>query len=387
MKRMVEEGVRFDAIVTDCPYHLTSIVKRFGKPGSAPTKSNGATGVYERSARGFMGKEWDGGGISFHPQTWGLCYELLKPGGHLLAFGGTRTFHRIGWAIEGGGFEIRDCVSWLYGSGFPKSHNMKGEWEGWGTALKPAWEPIILARKPLSESSVGANVLEHGTGALNIGSCRIDAENNRPWRQPAGKGVALSAAIDGSLRNPIEDRSDKGRWPANVCHDGSEEVLEAFAAFGESKSPQPYARASGSASKAVYGEYASRDGQINASFGDTGTAARFFYSAKADKEDRWGSKHPTVKPVDLMRWLVRLVTPPGGTVLDPFAGSGTTGIACMAEGFNAVLIEREAEYHADIQERLAYYRGEGRHWLARKAEQEPEKAGGHDLPLFTGGAQ
>ncbi len=338
MRRLAEEGVKVDAIVTDPPYHLTS-------------GGNGG---------GFMGKAWDGGDVAFNSVTWGTASGLLKPGGYLLAFGGTRTYHRLGWAIEGGGFEIRDCIAWLYGSGFPKSHNLDGEWDGWGTALKPALEPICVARKPLGEKTVAANVLKHGTGAINVDGCRIEAQG-RPAREgdyKATENTVYEGRMDGSLAGGSKavGTTDLGRWPANVCHDGSPEVEAAFAAFGEKTSggvnhqPQP------------------------------GTASRFFYTAKADAHDRWGSKHPTVKPIDLMRWLVRLVTPPGGTVLDPFAGSGTTGIAAMAEGFDAILIEREDEYIADIRERLAFYQGEGRHSLASKNRKREH--GHDDLPLF-----
>lgn len=258
-----------DSVVTDPPYHLTSIVKRFGADEAKPVRA----GVYARSTAGFMGKQWDGGDIAFRPEVWKLCFDRLKPGGHLIAFGGARTYHRMVCAIEDAGFEIRDQIMWLYGSGFPKSHDVaKGidraagaergkirhaprpetsgtmsghmdsrpwieasrecgfheadgpvpvtpeaaQWQGWGTALKPAHEPIVLARKPLA-GTVAENVLRHGTGAVNVDGCRVEAESNRPWRQPEGIGVALSGSVDGSLRNEIEDRSHLGRWPANVC--------------------------------------------------------------------------------------------------------------------------------------------------------------------------
>ena len=158
MKKMIDEGIKVDSIVTDPPYHLKSIVKRFGKKNSAPPKG---ISVYTRSATGFMGKEWDGGDIAFRKETWKLALKLLKSGGHLLSFGGSRTYHRMAVAIEDGGFEIRDQIMWLYGSGFPKSHNLG---DGWGTGLKPAHEPIVLARKPISEKTIADNVLEHGTG-------------------------------------------------------------------------------------------------------------------------------------------------------------------------------------------------------------------------------
>ncbi|WP_419900616.1 DNA-methyltransferase [Roseomonas sp. USHLN139] len=349
-------GEQVDAVITDPPYHLTSVVKRFGKEGAAPAK-HGTDGLFARQSRGFMGKEWDGGDIAFQPETWRLAFDLLKPGGHLLAFGGSRTYHRMAVAIEDAGFELRDTVMWLYGTGFPKSHDVsKGidkmlgaerekvapksvighqrnignvrpymldpnhmtvsdepaspeaaQWQGWGTALKPAFEPIIVARKPLA-GTVAANVLAHGTGALNIDACRVQGEDNPvKWDKPRGGIWTTDSAATGTLvENPA------GRWPANVIHDGSEQVEAAF----------------------------------------PGEAARFFYSAKASKADRADSKHPTVKPLALMRYLCRLVTPPGGTVLDPFSGSGTTLQAAMECGFNAIAIEREPEYQADIRRRI-----------------------------------
>lgn len=420
MARLREEGVLVDSIVTDAPYHLTSIVKRFGKDDSAPAKSNGQTGVYGRAAAGFMGQKWDGGDVAFRPETWRLAFDLLKPGGHMLVFGGTRTYHRLACAIEDAGFEIRDQIQWLYGSGFPKSHNVskgidkaagqKGslgdyrtpdhaikrkpgnerqhegyqrpwrddpeaedrslrryipatedarEWQGWGTALKPACEPIVLARKPL-EGTVAANVLEHGTGALNIDGCRmgIDAEErdtiDRRSGRDDGKGnshLAFAQRPDGETFTS----HPQGRWPANVIHDGSEEVLEAFAVSGESYG-------SGGGMKdlrkgALFQGKTNPNITDHCGFGDTGTAARFFYSSKADASDRLGSKHPTVKPVDLMAYLCRLITPPGGLVLDPFAGSGTTAMAALREGFDAILIEKEARFVADIRHRLAHVEG------------------------------
>jgi site-specific DNA-methyltransferase (adenine-specific) len=173
-----------DSIVTDPPYHLTSIVKRFGKEGSAPAKF-GTDGAFARASKGFMGKEWDGGDIAFRTDVWSECLRVLKPGGHLLSFGGSRTYHRMAVAIEDAGFEIRDQIMWVYASGFPKSHNIgkaidkmdvDNEWEGWGTALKPAHEPICMARKPLSEKTIAENVLKHGTGGINIDDCRIGSD-------------------------------------------------------------------------------------------------------------------------------------------------------------------------------------------------------------------
>jgi site-specific DNA-methyltransferase (adenine-specific) len=263
-----------DSCVTDPPYHLTSIVKRFANttPEREVFAANNPTSAYSNLTRGFMGKQWDGGDIAFRAEVWAEVFRVLKPGAHLIAFGGTRTYHRMTCAIEDSGFEVRDQIGWLYGSGFPKSHDQGG---GWGTALKPAWEPIALARKPLI-GTVAANMAAHGTGAINVDGCRVERD----------------------------ETTSLERWPANVVHDGSDESI------------------------------------------------RFFYTAKADADDRLGSKHPTVKPLDLMQWLIRLVTPPGGLVLDPFAGTGTTGEAAMREGMGAALIEIEPEYQADIRRRM-----------------------------------
>lgn len=408
MRDMAERGETVHAVVTDPPYHLTSIVKRFGGEAAAPVASNGATGVYGRSAAGFMGKQWDGGDIAFRPETWRLVYDLLPPGGHLVAFGGTRTFHRMAVAIEDAGFDMRDTLMWLYGTGFPKSHDVsKGieakmltggsgpknlrqrdmggayrphalagtegygdgrmsrgadtdrdyanappvttpeaaAWAGWGTALKPAWEPIILARKPLA-GTVAANVLAHQTGALNIDGCRIACADDYP-----SGGTHNHEGTGWGMRPVRTQQHQDGRWPANVLHDGSDEVEEAFAAFGSDKGAAAPVRGN-EPSDVVKNALSARARVPGIFHGDTGTASRFFYSAKASAADRAGSKHPTVKPVALIRWLVRLVCPVGGTVLDPFAGSGTTGEACRAEGMRAVLCEREPEYQDDIRRRL-----------------------------------
>lgn len=402
-----------DSVVTDPPYALVSIQKRWGKPGGAPSKSKDA---YKRASAGFMGKQWDTGEVAFAVEFWAEVLRVLKPGGHVAAFSGTRTYHRLACAIEDAGFEIRDQLAWAYGTGFPKSLDVskaidkaagakgaygdakteahrryieKGElrgdrghdgwqrpwmddpeavanagrtylpatdaakhWQGWGSALKPAWEPICLARKPLI-GTVAENVLRYGTGALNIDACRVGTDGNRPLRgarrnlesdenrNAYGKGLAGSAAIG---------ETSMGRHPANLLHDGSSEVVEAFPdAPGQQRYTGPEFGAKDSVN--CFGDY----GPIKAAHprGDSGSAARFFYSAKADSDDRLGSKHPTVKPVDLMQWLCRLITPPGGVVLDCFAGTGATGAAAFREGFSAILIEREPEYQADIARRMA----------------------------------
>jgi site-specific DNA-methyltransferase (adenine-specific) len=352
-----------DSVVTDPPYHLTSIVKRFGAEDAAPAKG----GVYNRSARGFMGKQWDGGEIAFDPETWAAVMRVLKPGGHLLAFGAPKNFGFMQYAIAHAGFEIRDVLAWMFGSGFPKSHNQPG---GWGTALKPAYEPIIMGRKALV-GTVARNIELHGTGAINIDGCRVGTEERLNLS-------ASSNEIYGQFKGEeTEGRMAVGRWPANVLHDGSDEVVGAFPESGP-----PCGSAKKSTSQGwIAGSPNSQAGSNAAYVGDTGNASRFFYTAKADSDDRLGSRHPTVKPLDLMQWLVRLVTPKNGTVLDCFAGTGTTGEAAWREGMNAVLIEREPEYQDDIRRRMKLAMGgpEERARESIKAKNLPMDAG----PLFN----
>jgi DNA modification methylase len=591
---LLADGVRVHSIVTDPPYHLTALT-----PGTFGHKQNGDGSDRTQQAnykrRGFMNQAWDGGDIAFQAATWRLCYDLLPPGGHMLCFGGTRTFHRLVCAIEDAGFEIRDTISWNFGAGFPKSlnvgkkldaaeercacissvrsvwHHMDTEeslsggeeqdmrqnmrrqgngheecqaegdtehpmpdvrevispsavtaspqigellqwqlpkqdvcnavkplrgqregqevsgqrngggnesslerwsdlpqsaWElrqrevcplpagpvehgqggrlrdgasasdgavdrptagadrngashrpsaveqfadqsgivagqsepqvggawpvcrgcgkpivpdGLGTSLKPAMELVCVARKPLV-GTVAANVLAHGTGALNIDATRIPAAEGdiAGWHEtPKTNGQTSAGFLDG-LNDSASAKNASGRWPANVCHDGSDEVVKAFpdsnGQQGRVTGDEP--TANGFSGAVSFGGMKARIGGYEPRL-DSGSAARFFYSArpddekrfhyssKADADDRLQSRHPTIKPVDLLRWLVRLVTPPGGTVLDCFAGSGTTGMACMAEGFDCILIEAEAEYVADIRARIAHVHGE-------------------DTPLFSG---
>jgi site-specific DNA-methyltransferase (adenine-specific) len=456
LKTLADASV--DAIVTDPPYEL-----------------------------GFMGKAWDQSGIAYNVDMWQEALRVLKPGGHLLAFGGSRTYHRLACAIEDAGFEIRDQIMWIYGSGFPKSldvskaiekqgSGVRGQgsakarttdncslrtdhWLGWGTALKPAHEPIVVARKPLI-GTVAANVLEHGTGALNIDGCRVETEENLNGGAYAKNG---QERYDGNENwrykregGAGEFRQPQGRWPANVLHDGSEEVVSLFpetetgnkelhhqrktsktaTVYGERDAPpEQFSGDSGSAARFFYEVKAdsesasqqvseesgadtlvsaanadlltcSRKGEPSAArffykvrgdgnatnfamqqgvkHFDSGSPARFFYCPKADKQEREigcymlaaeplaygnqakaevkrgnlehagksgmntvhlrGNTHPTVKPIDLMAWLCRLVTPLGGTVLDCFMGSGSTGIAALREGFNFIGIEINAAY-------------------------------------------
>lgn len=378
----MDEG-SVDSCVCDPPYHLTSIVKRFGADAAAPAKV-GKTGAFARASAGFMGKKWDGGDVAFRPETWAAVMRVLKPGSYLIAFSGTRTFHRMACAIEDAGFDIRDQIGWCFGSGFPKSHNLG---QGRGTALKPAWEPICLARKPLVGTNA-QNVEQFGTGGLNIDVCRISGAGDvkprgsskldtdmhegwaRPWMEDRG-------TVQQRHDDAIERANTLGRWPANLIHDGSDEVL---AAFPEAPGQQFASRDDQRSQGTVYGAIA-MNGKGYEPRGDEGSAARFFYTAKADADDRLGSKHPTVKPIDLMQYLVRLVTPIGGLVLDPFAGTGTTGEAAWREGMRAVLIEREPEYQGDIARRMEL--AENPTKRAAVAKSKNNLRGAEGTPLFT----
>jgi len=396
MRTMADNSV--DAIITDPPYEL-----------------------------GFMGKSWDSTGVAYDVTVWQECLRVLKPGGHLLAFGGSRTYHRLAVAIEDAGFQIRDQIMWVYGSGFPKSLNIskaidkaagvKGEiigysrgvgvsaednnfgginrgavgikqtgidvpiiapataeakqWDGWGTALKPAHEPIVLARKPL-DGTVANNVLTHGVGGINIDGCRVDYNGEKPsgWfdeKERTNAGFKLTAGSS----SVITSIPSTGRFPANFIHDGSDEVLELFPDTAGSwgvRTQRP--------NRSPF--VSDNENLVNTNQkSESGSAARFFYCAKASKKDRnegldgFAEKreadriisdgvggdnprnrsnkpklnhHPTVKPTELMRYLCRLITPPNGTVLDPFTGSGSTGKAATLEGFNFIGIEQSAEY-------------------------------------------
>lgn len=375
-----------DACVCDPPYHLTSIVKRFGSSTAASAKV-GKTGAYARASKGFMGKTWDGGDIAFQPAFWAQVLRVLKPGAYIVAFSSTRTFGRMACAIEDAGFIVHPFVAWIFGQGFPKAHKIvasgltdldreTGGWNGWhygGQALKPAIEPIFMGQKPFAAGLTGTqNVQRHGVGALNIDGCRIGVGDDRA----SGGGPGANRQTEGWGMTTGASRPDDGRWPANVAHDGSPEVVGAFPDTGPGGFPASRG-AGGIATKGCKGQSG-----LTAGATDAGSAARFFYSAKADADDRLGSKHPTVKPIDLMQWLLRLVTPPGGTVLDPFAGTGTTGEAAWREGCRAVLIEREAEYQADIQRRMKLVLGgpEERQRESIKARGLTADAG----PLFGG---
>lgn len=376
LPRLRANGERFESCITDPPYHLTSITNRFGRPGSAPAQP-GNDGAFVRQTAGFMGRSWDGGDIAFRPETWAAVRGVLRPGAYLAAFGSTRGFHRMACAIEDAGFEIVTTLMWVFGSGKPTSHNAEKaidrhlgltgvakpyraptrrmktgsmqnksgswskqdqsyqphnyrgatpesrRWHGYGTGLKPAYEPIVLARVPW-EGTLANNLLTYGCGALNIDDCRIWPEDY--------------------------DGTQEGRWPANLLHDGSDEVLDAFPDAPGQQGPVAYDGRPRQGN--VYGRMV-RAGTSGPPREDSGSAARFFYCAKAGQEDRCGSTHPTVKPAALMRWLTRLIVPPHGRVIDPFAGTGSTGAAADALGHDAVLIEREADYVADAERKVA----------------------------------
>ena len=400
LKTLADNSV--DSVVTDPPYEL-----------------------------GFMGKSWDASGIAYSVELWQEVLRVLKPGGHLLAFSGSRTYHRMVVAIEDAGFEIRDQIMWIYGSGFPKSLDiakamdkslgLQGEkigertfgktstgqgagwnenavaatgkqdvfapaspnakqWQGWGTALKPAHEPVVVARKPLI-GTVAANVLTYGTGGLNIDASRVGRAEGDD--SVAGKRTATFGTQEtqsGGDGSGGWEQNEGGRWPANVIHDGSDEVVELFpanAGGGHWVKTKVTGYGEFGGGKSEYFGQGEKDGK--------GSAARFFYCAKASKRDRnegldgfelkqtiggggltvvggaYGSikapgqnHHPTVKPTDLMRYLCRLVTPPGGIVLDPFMGSGSTGKAAMYEGFEFVGIELTDEYLPIAKARIEF---------------------------------
>lgn len=389
LRSMADNSI--DSVVTDPPYALVSIVKRFGKPGSAPAVGNDA---YQRASAGFMGKQWDTGETAFSDEFWAEVLRVLKPGGHVVAFSGTRTYHRMAVAIEDAGFEIRDQLGWLYGSGFPKSHdvskgidraagvdsgtayvahgnnavfgNGKGKargvdrtpgarlsgspatpdaikWQGWGTALKPAWEPICLARKPLSESTVAANVLRWGTGALNIDGCRVGSEAITIRGGGGGAGTGWGEVASSPL----------GRWPANIAHDGSDEVLAGFPADGDESAARFFYCAKASRADRDEGLGGFAEVETAAMQGNMTTGQRLAGNGTPISTPKRANTHPTVKPTALMQWLCRMVTPPGGTVLDPFMGSGSTGKAALREGFDFVGCEREDEYMPIAKARVA----------------------------------
>ncbi len=300
----------------------------------------------------FMGKKWDYDVPSV--ELWEAALKALKPGGHLLAFAGTRTYHRMTVNIEDAGFTIRDMVAWVYGTGFPKS-SKKGLWGGYGTALKPAHEPICVAMKPL-DGTFANNALEHGVAGLNIDRCRVGTEiisthsrgkNTAFPKRPTETTVEESGRV---VRQDIHlGKERQGRWPANLIHDGSEEVLENFPSNKSSGGTAGGRRRGGK----VYGKYQGQNLEP-IGFGDKGSTSRFFYCAKANKKERGeGNNHPTVKPIALMRYLLTLVTyPEYNLIIDPFMGSGTTALACLELGLPFIGIEKEKEYYDLAIERI-----------------------------------
>ena len=350
--RLLPDGC-VDAVVTDPPYGLGFMGRDWDAPGGCGdfpmrrtvevnTVNTGVSrqGGRQRSCAAFARRQQrDAMAYGERMREWATeSLRVARPGAHLLAFGGTRTFHRLACAIEDAGWEIRDCLMWLYGTGFPKSKNVAG---GWGTALKPAWEPIILARKPLC-GTVAQNVQAHGTGALNVDGCRIGrAESDRFEYGVSGDEAPSESPAHGAIGRHAYSAHDAGRWPANLVLDE-----EAAAMLDEQSGERDSTRSNGNDNNGVrgFGSFGVGGGTSN-DYRDKGGASRFFYCAKASREERGeGNNHPTVKPLDLMRWLVRLVTPPGGIVLDPFSGSGTTGCAAKAEGFRFVGFDSDAHY-------------------------------------------
>lgn len=449
LRRLIDEGVRVPAVLTDPPYGLVATTKRFGKENAAPAKF-GSDGAFQRAGAGFMGSKWDGTGIERDPEFWALIFEILLPGGYCVAFSGASTFDLQTYAMRQAGFIIHPMIGWTFGSGFPKDHDaakavdralgVKGEvvpsgdpvrrmipgaqqhstgdwtksderiyqpgeyvpaspeaeaWNGWAygaQALKPALEPICVAQKPFSEKNGALNLLKHGVGAVNIDACRVatgDNLNGGAYAEVGGRQESPALHAGSGMNVPgktvgADFVQPLGRHPANLITDNSDEVR---ALFPDSNGQQGDVRGTepsrtGQAGTACYGEY-SGDRPPTPKRQETDTsAARFFnafpldaeslyYHAKASKRDRIyecrtcgnhviGAKpscecspnvrtHPTVKPIGLMEHLVKLVTPPGGTVLDCFAGTGTTGKAAQNLGFNAILLEADPDFCRDIR--------------------------------------
>lgn len=455
-----------DSIVTDPPYGLNFMEKKWDAPWNSAAKKSKRTHTYGdqwknakcRLCGNFSSKDplckceepdWivenkTNSASMIAYQQWATVWaeELLrvaKPGAHILVFGGTRTFHRITSALEDAGWEVRDTMMWAYGQGFPKNRDISKDidkklkskrkvvgkrkqanaahgsnswnreweitkaatkeakkWKGWGTALKPAWEPIVLARKPLAEKNIAENVLKYGTGGLNIDKCRIATDELKSGTSKRGKGGenSLNCSADGSLEKDFYYDGSKGRFPANLAHDGSEEVKSLFPTANSS-------RANGNLNNPKHGSknrnptsYDWNPERESHDYRDTGSAARFFYCPKASSKDRneglenapdrtlsrscsaqaqenkgtprkiskggfnktfiLKNNHPTVKPTELMKYLVRLVTPPGGIVLDPFMGSGSTGKAALLEGALFIGIDSHDEYVEIAKHRLKH---------------------------------
>lgn len=419
LRRLIDEGVRVHSVVTDPPYGLVSIQKRFGKEGSKAARTEKNDGSFARLSKGFMGRAWDGTGIERDPEFWQLIYDILLPGGYVFAFSGSRTGHWQACAMELAGFIMHPMHGWCFGSGFPKAHNasraidahltlgksnpraakeinklrpgemretatlpnngiMSGErmggltndnpltpeaaeWEGWayGTqAQKPALEPIYLGQKPFDCKTGAANLLKHGVGAVNIDGCRVPTVEGD--YASGGQNNTVAFRTSEKVGSPRTEQHPDGRHPANLILDGSPEVVAMFPAKAGAAAPVKGTEPSG-VTKEIYGKFNGRT--PGTFFNDEGSAARFFhrfgpdadpliYHGKAGKADRAGGNHPTVKPIALMQYLIRHITPPGGTVLDPFAGSGTTAEAAKREGMKCILMEAEPEYIEFLEKRF-----------------------------------
>ncbi len=417
MRTMADNSV--DSVVTDPPYGIRFMGKswdgadiegRAAYRASMPSHAVacGAIGGH-RSIAAEAGK-YDltpAGMRAFQAFTfeWATeCLRVLKPGGYLLSFAAPRTYHHMAVGIEMAGFEIRDQIMWVFGSGFPKSHNLKGEHDGWGTALKPAHEPICMARKPIP-NTVAANVETHGTGAINIDACRIhsdDAKGGEYSQRRMAPGHVVNST--GAYKQDVQfiGAMKPGRWPANLIHDGSDAVVAMFpteaGAAASVTGTEPTANGfSGAVS------YSGMRKRVPGAFhGDSGSAARFFYCAKTSRADRHeglvnpgaqfkkgttlrkvaltdtkGNNHPTVKPTDLMAYLLRLVTPVGGIALDPFMGSGSTGKAAMREGFNFIGCEQDPAYMAIARARIEH------ELAAQELRQQERTKAEQQLTLFA----
>lgn len=451
LRRLIDQGVQVHSVVTDPPYGLTSIIKRFGKGNAAPALSNGATGVFKRASGGFMGQQWDGSGIERDPEFWKLIYDILLPGGYVIAFSGSRTGHWQACAMEMAGFTMHPMTGWVFGQGFPKDHDAAKaidrelgverkvvgtewipnhirsggyvdaahgtqragfardvtqttsqeahQWEGWayGTqSIKPALEPIYIGQKPFSEKNGAQNLLKHGVGAVNIDACRVPAPGEEITNHSRGADSAISKGIYGDSSAQATHQTAgqvSGRHPANLLLDGSEAVAKLFpqTASGTGAVKRKSAAENQGNTGSTFGAESRPEGTEVTCYGDSGSAARYFntfppdneaiyYHAKATAKDRIvecticgtygiGEKpkcgcqdattgktstrsHPTVKPTGLMEWLVRLVTPTGGIVLDPFGGTGSTGAAARAQGFDCILMEADENYCRDIRTRF-----------------------------------
>lgn len=415
------EDCTFDAVVTDPPYGLSFMGAEWDSFGT-DTRQPGDEHYWVPDnpfGRASVRYGWNQdkaklalSNAAFQDIMTHIFSEVLrvsKPGAHLLCFGGTRTFHRMACAIEDAGWEIRDCIMWVYGSGFPKSmdvgkaidkelgaerpvvghsnhgsgqwkgklaNHRKGdtgigmfdgsgksfditgpasdqarEWDGWGTALKPAWEPIIVARKPL-DGTVARNVMEYGTGALNIDACRVPTDGEKlnygTFHAGGENGLNGTSTFRIHERHYPEGYQPSGRFPANLVHDGSDEVTALFPDAGQAGVAVRH-----NSGGCTFGGNREKPAMPDMTYSDSGSAARFFYCAKASAQDRGdGNDHPTVKPNELMRWLVRLVCRKDGIVLDPFCGSGSTGVACVNEGMSFVGIEQDEHYCGIARRRI-----------------------------------